>query len=1023
VTVARDEEEHTLALADRIAVRVEASKGSHLLALKVCSGPGADAGRVRARVVGADGAPLPVGTVKFSDDLAKLPSNLEPPKFTVETTTLARLLAAAEKADAETALAAAMARRLGGADDLRSPRAQGLLDAAVAKSPRPDVLAMAAILAPSRGNQTAWMNAARGKTAGADAPAGWQPVAAFALRSITSMRLHAGYADWAATTVASTELRTADDLDAKLIRAELAEALGDTEAAFAQYKAIWDALGDRTPTSVLRALGKSTFGRPSIAARALDQAMKVWPRESPVDWAMAARVTSADAVKQAVKQGFRLISSAEQLEQLTEVLHGAGLEKERVFLLKLATDWTPNRHAIWTWLAQALAASSEDKERQLAAVALSRAAQLDRGSPFLRAEMGLLADATKPDDEALLPTPAEFLARRKGVPAGGESALPVYDRQLDWQRVVTVDDAGRVAQLVHYSREIVKAPKDASDLDEPHVPAEGDQVEIVRARVHRRDGSIAVPQEIAEGQEIRIRWTDLKPGDVVEVATRGYTALPIGDRGAPPFFFLDYAGGPSTHPVLWNDVWIRAPKRHPLYTAVTHTELGPADVHEKSVDKQGRNVEHYLWKHPIEVPPEPFQPKGTEIFPTIIGSQFQSWDEFAAWYKSGVDAFASVDPRVRRRAEEITKNKKTRDEKVVAIFNWIADQVKYVNYVSAEAWLPNRPQNVLDRMQGDCDDKAMLLITMLKAIGVTEAQEVLVQTRYTGMPSLITAKGAVAPLFDHGIAFLPAGGGLPDRYLDATSPESRIGPLPSMDARAAAIRITPSGTIPVVSLPAASPKEHGVHGQWSFALRDDGSADVKVDEAHSGDSAFFLRTALKKQANPASWLEKNHDVGALKQVEVQPNVSFVADLPGGNATLAFSAKSDALARREGTDLVVPLRWGFASVRALAPLAKRVTAVELPPNLAPSENAYVVTITPPSGYRAATLTPSGEADGGKYGKATLKIEAGPKGTVVVRRSLVFDQSLIPVAEYDRWRAWVAEVDALFAREVRFVKGAP
>ena len=52
------------------------------------------------------------------------------------------------------------------------------------------------------------------------------------------------------------------------------------------------------------------------------------------------------------------------------------------------------------------------------------------------------------------------LARRKGAPKpnadGSLPPLDVYDRELDWVRVVTVDEAGRVSQLFHYSREVVK---------------------------------------------------------------------------------------------------------------------------------------------------------------------------------------------------------------------------------------------------------------------------------------------------------------------------------------------------------------------------------------------------------------------------------------------------------------------------------------------------------------------------------------------------------------------------------------
>lgn len=1021
-TIGRSDEQHSLALADRLAARVEAAKGSHLLALKICSGPNADTGRFRARITNDAGD---AANVTFSDDLGKLAPNLTPPKSTPVVTALGRALAVSEKgATVDEAIAVALARRLGGADDLRSPKAQGLLDVVVTQNPRPDLLAVAGLLAPSRGNQTSWMNAA---LEGSSADPVYGAVERFARRALVHARFDAGYVDWAATTIASSELKGATDLDARILRARLLEGLGQDEAAFATYKAIWDAEGANTPTWVLRTLAAPKFGRPNLAAMARAQALSIWPRESARELVASKRLVGAAEVKAAAISSFRLLSSSDELESIADLLHDLGLAQEQRRYLGLATSLAPNKKGIFDQLTQALAASSDPKEKGMAKEALMRARQLDPGSPFLRAEETLAFGEQHPDDESFMPEPKVFLARRlpkDKLPTGNANApLEVYDRQLDWLRVVTVDDAGRVMQLVHYTREIVKAPKDSSDLDEPHVPAEGDIVEVVRARVHRADGTIAVPQEIDEGDSLRIRWTDLKPGDVVEVATRGYTELPIGDRGAPPFYFMDYAGGPTTHPVLWNEVIVRTPKKRPLFTTVVNAELDKGMEHTTSVEKgTGRNVERYVWNHPITLPDEPLQPKGSEIFPTLIGSQFKTWDDFVGWYKAGIESFASVDPRVKRKAEELTKKAKTREEKIQAIFNWIADQVKYVNYVSAEQWLPNRPQNVLDRMQGDCDDKAMLLMTMLKAIGITDAQEVLVQTRYTGMPSVITAKGAVAPLFDHGIAYLPGIGKTKERYLDATSPESRIGPLPAMDARATAIRIVGAGvTTPVVVLPSSDPAEHGIDGAWTLKLAPNGSAEVAVDEVHEGDSAFYLRSSLKQAASAATWLERAHSISELPQIEVLPNVKFDGEGVNGRAKLTFQAKSAALARREGTDLVVRLNYGIPSVNKLAPLPKRVTPVVLPPHLAPSQEVTKLVLNPPAGYKFAELTPGGEVLGGAYGKATLSIEKGPNGSVIVKRTFVLDQHYIPLKEYDAWRAFLLQVDALFRREVRFVKG--
>jgi len=67
----------------------------------------------------------------------------------------------------------------------------------------------------------------------------------------------------------------------------------------------------------------------------------------------------------------------------------------------------------------------------------------------------------------------------------------VADRQLHWVRAVVMHDDRRVSQLIHYARQIVIAPRSQEELYE-EIPNEGDLTEILKARVHRKDGDFAV---------------------------------------------------------------------------------------------------------------------------------------------------------------------------------------------------------------------------------------------------------------------------------------------------------------------------------------------------------------------------------------------------------------------------------------------------------------------------------------------------------------------------------------------------
>jgi hypothetical protein len=294
-----------------------------------------------------------------------------------------------------------------------------------------------------------------------------------------------------------------------------------------------------------------------------------------------------------------------------------------------------------------------------------------------------------------------------------------------------------------------------------------------------------------------------------------------------------------------------------------------------------------------------------------------------------------------------------------------------------------------------------------------------VQTRYTGQPSLLLSPKAAIPLFDHGIAYLPGAGGAPGQWLDATSPQSRLGPLPSMDARAVALYVSQGPPI-AIKTPSASPDEHGVDGTWKIQLAASGAGDLDATERHVGDHAFVLRSSLGEKDARSQWVEQNLLAGWFPTVEVGKDVEFTSNLPQGAARMRYRAHSDGLARREADELVVPLAPSSTMTSQLAPLVKRTLPVVLPSNTAPSHQTRVIRVLPPAGYKAFALAKGGEENGGEFGYARVEIKTDPESPrgVLVKRTVVFDMSTIPLDKYDAWRAWLQRVDALLHRSVRF-----
>lgn len=1090
--VVAGEEIHAHLVLDRLTVRVAPAPGDHLLAVKVCSAAVADDGRVRLRFTDEQRRPLPIATSSDLRGLAfqapapvasadpaeaprpkavpvkavkpppraktpaaaapraegKAPAKKAPAPAAPEApaavaltppagvgvvpTALARALAIGDAPSTDRALAAAILRTTGGADDARSPRAPGLLDrVARAEGTTPDQLAMAGWISPFGANRSGWLNLARTRALAA----GDAGTLAFAQRRLVAAHLSARYMDWALSAAAQEPLASAKDAEAQLMRALLKKQLGGAgfgRSALDDLHAVDAALHDRTPLAVLGEMYNLTRGQGEERLRLAKRLAQISADARDARYVSALGLDGSEALERAAAAVLAQQVSAEDVLNIGRQLLDADRFAWAREVFYTATQLSPNKSAGFVGLAaarqgvaaaEARAGKPASEDPALIKATLTRARDLEPSDASLKAELSFRSGGAAGSgptgragvrDEAYLMKPEVFLAMGRAHPVKkGE----IVDRQLHWVRVVTYHPDKRVSQLIHYSREIVIEPRTENDLYE-NLPTEGDETELLLARVHRKDGTVVQPDEQSgSGRRPYIRWPDLKTGDVVEVAVRSWTAGPVGRRGDAPFWFIDYVGSTDTHPILYNEVVIDSPQGSPLAIDV----LGGKPDRVERGDKDGRVITRYVWDKPPNVPEEPLSPKLSEVLPVVVGSTFKSWADFREWYRAAVQGFTEPDDQVRRLAADLTKGKTTREDKLKAIFEFVADDIRYVNYVSGEWWLPNRPQELLARRQGDCDDKAMLLITLLKAIGIN-ANEVLIQTRYTGQPALLRASKAAIPLFDHGIAYLPGEKGKPGTWLDATSPESRLGPLPSMDARTVAFFID-EGPARVIDTPPSAPGEHGVDAQWTITLAPSGAGDLAAEERHAGDAAFELRMNLKQPDARAQWVEQLLASGWFPTVQVTGDIDFKPDLPHGVAYLKYGAHSDGFARREGRELAVPLAESSTLTSQLAPLVKRTLPVVLPPRLAPGHETRTITIVAPPGYSFADLPPSGDVNGGEFGKARIEFKkAAGKDAVIVKRTVVLDLDTIPVDKYEKWRAFLQHVDGLMHRTVRLVPAA-
>lgn len=111
-------------------------------------------------------------------------------------------------------------------------------------------------------------------------------------------------------------------------------------------------------------------------------------------------------------------------------------------------------------------------------------------------------------------------------------------------------------------------------------------------------------------------------------------------------------------------------------------------------------------------------------------SSFKNWNDVNIW---GQRTFAvKTEPNFDNVFKEIFTSNETMDDKINKVINFVQDDIRYMGIESGIGSIkPVHPDQVIKQRFGDCKDKSLLLVWLLKKIGIKEAFPALVNTMLT----------------------------------------------------------------------------------------------------------------------------------------------------------------------------------------------------------------------------------------------------------------------------------------------------
>jgi tetratricopeptide (TPR) repeat protein len=371
-----------------------------------------------------------------------------------------------------------------------------------------------------------------------------------------------------------------------------------------------------------------------------------------------------------------------------------------------------------------------------------------------------------------------------------------------------------------------------------------EKLEVVYVRVRKSDGTV-IETPTSDAQELdsevsraapmytdqkekHIAVKSLAAKDVLEFRLRWVVQTPL----APGYFwFTDSFVKQGI--CLDEEIELNVPRD------VNTKIVAPAEV----VTREEGNRRIYVM-HTVHLQEEKEDDKAANTWvrdfygaapPEVQLSSFASWAAVGDWFRKVQQNRAEVTPAIRAKAAELTAGTTSEEEKIKAIYGFVATRVRYIGVdLGMGRYTPHAAEDVLNNRYGDCKDKHTLFAALLGAAGI-KAYPALISTVYK-----IDGAVPMPGIFNHVITAVPQAEGS-YLFLDTTPEVAPYGLLIQGLRGRLALTVMAEGDAKLVRTPADPPFAILEKYKMDATIQANGTLDGKASWEDRGDTEVILR--------------------------------------------------------------------------------------------------------------------------------------------------------------------------------------
>ena len=532
------------------------------------------------------------------------------------------------------------------------------------------------------------------------------------------------------------------------------------------------------------------------------------------------------------------------------------------------------------------------------------------------------------------------------------------------------------------------------------IPAQGKDYEVKDKDA--LDTSAAEQYEVfSDAKYRRLRIPAPDPGNIV-----GYE-FEVEEQ---PYFLQDIWGFQGIDPVRESHYSLQIPSGWTFKASwLSHPEIKP-DEQSGTLQWAIRDVPEI--RHEVDMPPlrgvagkmiVSFSPAGG----TSRKNGFATWQDMGNWYENLISGRMDTSEPIKQEVATLTAGKTTLLPKIQAIAGFMQRDIRYVEIqLGIGGYQPHASPDIFSHRYGDCKDKATLMHTMLREIGV-DSYHVLINTERGSVTQNEPAHNG----FNHAILAIKLPDDMKDPSLIAVIQDPKLGRVLFFDPTN---EITPYGQIggylqanygllvtpdggELVELPQQPSAMNSIQRVGTLTLGANGMLKGDVKELRLGDRAWNERMRLRAVTKNSDRIKPIENLlgASLSSFEIQ-RASLInveqTDLPFG---FNYTFQSDNYAKTAGDLLLVrPRVLGTKSSGILETKEAREFPVEFD---GPYRDTDSFDITLPVGYEVDELPPPMDVEY-SFGSYHSKTEASGH-SLHYTRSVEIKELSVPLSQMD------------------------